>query len=215
MNNDTGGCVEHSATTGARNDGYAALMARMFLLDDAAGDDDDLWLQSQPPLCPGWGVEEWVGKEDDDSCQPWPEDDWERTTHGSGIPELVYNNDGQRDKDEEDGKTTEANRLQREVEAERQVKDETKRTEEARESNATRRTREADEHHRQGMHAICDDFVRSVIEAVTVGLRELHLRESPTPSPSPPGLIPSHVRRPAPFSAESRVDRKGNADADC
>lgn len=89
-------------TAGARDKGYEELMARMFPPGDVA-EEDEYWLKPRPPLCPGWGVEEWADEDDDKGCIPWTED-WEETLLGMDTPErgAELNNKGEEDGNDAD-----------------------------------------------------------------------------------------------------------------
>lgn len=64
---------ECGATTGARKDGYAELMARMF-----PPGDDNYWLQPWPPPCPGWGAVELEDYGYEDAAPYWDDkEDWD------------------------------------------------------------------------------------------------------------------------------------------
>lgn len=176
------------ATSGARNDEYATLMAKMFPPNKAKDEDDDYWLQPRPPLCPGWGVEEWAGNEDDD-CPPLTEEDWDEAPPGSGGPRLQ----GAHDEAEEDSES-ESEQLLRDLRAlrdaaeakQRAIQDENRKTEEElvtmRKPAEERREREEDE--REARWKQIEELLSARSPQPRVGLPRPPW--SPLPLPGPP-----------------------------
>lgn len=167
-------------TTNGTKDRYAAMMARLFPVEDDVEEADE-WLQPRPPPCPGWGLAELAeeGFEDKDTYCDY---DCELTT-GPDDPMLVY---GDEDCKREEDTTTdqlllEAKARQREVEASlRKAKEKSRKRDEE-----LLRLKKKDAELKMSMERQLEDF-QEQMESIFAAAEAVAFPVGPTIPPEPP-----------------------------